>query len=76
MISRHVDQSHSTRVPPEVGDAAKDLLKERGWTVFSFLNACLHALVDKPDKVLALVGKYRTEKPKGRPRRADPPVQE
>ncbi len=71
-----MDQSHSTRVPPDIGDAAKALLKDRGWTPFSFLSACLHALVDKPDKVLALVGRYKTEKPKGRPRKADPPVEE
>lgn len=69
VISRHTDTSASTRVPPDVADAAKELLKERRWTVFDFLRACLITLVEKPDEMLAYVQANRAPKAKGRPRK-------
>ncbi len=76
MISHHKDQSHSTRVPPEIGDAAGRLLEDRGWTVFGFLRACLNAVTKDPDKVLALVEPYQlAKKSRGRPRKASPPAE-
>ncbi|GGM53748.1 hypothetical protein ACFFX1_54700 [Dactylosporangium sucinum] len=70
MISRHTDKTESTRVPPEVSDAARAELETRGWTVFEFLAACLTALTRQPSELMAVVERHKPEpKPKGRPRK-------
>jgi hypothetical protein len=74
VISRHADRSESTRVPPEVSDAARAELEARGWTVFEFLGACLATVARRPTELIAMVESNRpAKKPKGRPRKAAPP---
>jgi hypothetical protein len=78
MGSRHKGSPESTRVPEGVAESARAVLGERGWTAHAFLAACLAALGEHPDELLALVAAYRPEgRRTGRPRKAigDPPPQ-
>jgi hypothetical protein len=73
MGSQHADPALTVRPPAEVKDRADAVLKERGLEMRGFVVACLAALADDPDALLAHLGKHwPAEKPRGRPRRSSP----
>lgn len=73
--SQHKDPAMTVRVPPGIKGDARHTLAGRGLELQAFVVACLTALRTEPEQVLAVVEPYWPDpKPRGRPRRDEPPV--
>ncbi|MCV7256964.1 hypothetical protein H7J86_32795 [Mycobacterium hackensackense] len=73
--SQHKDPAMTVRVPPGLKGDARHTLAGRGLELQAFVVACLTALRAEPEQVLAVVEPYWPDpKPRGRPRRDEPPV--
>lgn len=70
VTSRHRDKAGvAVRTTPDIRDAANTALDHHGWTLAEYLIACLHAVADQPEQLLATLTPYRPPpKTRGRPR--------
>jgi hypothetical protein len=69
--AKHLGALVFIRPPREVKAAAKGALDERDVEMTAFLTACLIAVANEPDRLLALLQRHwPAPKPKGRPRKA------
>lgn len=65
---RHTNPGVLARPDPELRDAAKQVLGERGWTMNDFLVACLVLLTKNPKAILDRLDEFKPPpKPPGRP---------
>jgi len=74
MANQHRIKGTTVRPEPDELADAKAYFPA-GHSLESFLRACLRAVREEPEKVLALLGPYwPPEKPRGRPRKSEQPT--
>ncbi len=64
-------KAYAYRIPVDIADGVREVLKARGWTVEQFVVAALATALEDPAPVLALIEDRKPAKlPAGRPRKA------
>lgn len=72
VADRHRDPNVTVRPTEAEKTGAAEVLRAEGWTIQSFLLACLRGFLDNPKRWLRAAEPYRPpEKPIGRPRKRD-----
>jgi hypothetical protein len=70
MINRHAHNiAVSVRIDAAVRDSAKDALDDRDWKIAEFVETCLRAVAEEPDRTLKAIRRHRAVRVLGRPRR-------
>ena len=57
------------RPDPHRRKAGETELRERGWTMNDFVDACLALVAANPDAMLRRLSQFRKPRPRGRPKK-------
>lgn len=73
VADRHRDPAVTVRPTDAEKAGAAQVLRAKGWSIQGFLLACVRGLLHDPRRWIALAEPHwRPDKPKGRPRKAEP----